>query len=177
MRYLILSLLFCSHLAVLGISQTYLAPVVGTDLFQTYIEQGREPGFGLSAEKEDIRFVPIFGVALQQQVVNRFSLSFNLMYTRKDFNMRDWGFSGYSYSRSHIRHWDYSIMAKYNIWKGLHIGVGCTYSNIDVFYYILEDAPHRKRSLLGRRFHSLPIQEFLAGTPAQSRREHSSYLR
>ncbi|NBC07529.1 MAG: hypothetical protein GVY26_10080 [Bacteroidetes bacterium] len=57
------------------------------------------------------------------------------MYTKKDFNTRDWGFVGYSYLRNQITRWDYSVHGHYKIWKGLNLGAGGTYSAVDVSYY------------------------------------------
>ena len=131
-RYLFLALLLSGLFILPAVSQTSLAPIVGVELFTTFLEEGREPGFDLNAEKRDTRFAAIYGIACHQQLFPRFSASFSVMHAKKDFNTRIWGFVGYSYLRHEITRWDYSVYGHYNIWKGLNLGAGGTYSTISI---------------------------------------------
>lgn len=131
-RYLLLTLLLGGLFLSPGVSQTSLAPIVGVELFTTLIEEGREPDFRPIAQERDTRFAAIYGIACHQQLFPRLSASFSVMYAKKDFNKKTLGFFSYFYSRHQITRWDYSLYGHYNIWKGLNLGAGGTYSTMSI---------------------------------------------
>jgi hypothetical protein len=131
-RYAFLALLLGGLFIPPAVSQTSLAPIVGVELFTTLIEEVREPDFRPIAQEKDTRFTAIYGIACHQQLFPRFSASFSVMYAEKDFNKKALGFFSYIYSRHQITRWDYSLYGHYNIWKGLNLGAGGTYSTMSI---------------------------------------------
>jgi hypothetical protein len=135
MKYMLSALVFCCTMANQARLQTYLAPTVGMDYFQTHIET--DPFYHITPQDNRIAFT--YGGQLQQEISKKITVGLSVMHVAKDFNGLFWGFVGATKIKSRISRMDYSVWGYYYALENLYFGAGGTYSNMDMFSYLDRD--------------------------------------